>query len=95
MPGKIPLTRVYKKISAKTGAEYFVGRLGQSRLLIFRERDQPEDGDEVFAVFVEAIEETQKPAAPRSTPARSPRRRDRDVSNEIEQDGLHDLLGAG
>ena len=92
--GKIPLTRIYRKISAKTGGEYFVGRLGSARLLIFRERDQPEGNDEVFAVFLEAVEDApHKHPSARSSPPRSPFRRD--ASADIVKDNLDDLLGAG
>lgn len=44
---KTRLTRLCRKRSPKTGNEYFAGRLGTARVLLFRDRDQPDDGDEV------------------------------------------------
>ena len=57
MTGKAKLTRMFKKTSAKTGSEYFVGRLGGSRILLFRAREQPDDGDEVFELLIEPVED--------------------------------------
>ena len=57
MAGKIPLTRLYRKVSSKTGDQYFVGRLGAARVLLFRSREQGNEGDdEVFELLVEAVE---------------------------------------
>ena len=57
LAGKIPLTRLYRKVSSKTGDQYFVGRLGAARVLLFRSREQGNEGDdEIFELLVEAVE---------------------------------------
>ena len=57
MAGKIPLTRMYRKVSSKTGDQYFVGRLAAARVLLFRSREQGNEGDdEIFELLVEAVE---------------------------------------
>ena len=98
MKDKVPIARLYEKTSARTGATYFVGRLGMARALLFKDRDQPEEGDAVWNLLVESIEETTPPtAAPASSSTRSPNRKPREPRkptaerNEIVQDSLEDF----
>jgi hypothetical protein len=46
---------MYRKRSAKSGNEYVAGRLGGTRLLLFYDREQPNEGDEVWSLTVEEI----------------------------------------
>lgn len=98
MQGKVPIARLYEKQSARTGATYFVGRLGMARALLFKDRDQPDDGDAVWNLLLEPIEETTTPtAATASSPARSPNRKPRQPRkpkpehSDIVQDSLEDF----
>jgi hypothetical protein len=90
---KIPLTRLYRKVSASTGQQYFVGRLGSARVLLFKDRDQPAEGDEVFSLLIEAVDD---PAPGRAAPPRQeqrpPRRPTRAASADIQQDTLSDFM---
>lgn len=96
MKDKVPLCRLYEKTSARTGATYFVGRLGMARALLFKDRDQPDEGDAVWNLLVEPTEETPI-AAPASSSTRSPNRKPREPRkptaerNEIVQDSLEDF----
>jgi hypothetical protein len=67
---KVPLAKLYKKTSARTGVPYFVGRLGLSRVLLFRDRDQAEGEDEIWNLLVEPVDEQPKTTA---APSRKPR----------------------
>ena len=95
MTGKAKLTRMFKKTSAKTGSEYFVGRLGGSRILLFRAREQPDDGDEVFELLIEPVEDDQPAGrAPRQDrQERQPRTRQRpqEKAAEIVDDPIPDF----
>jgi hypothetical protein len=90
---KIPLTRLYRKVSARSGEQYFVGRLGSARVLLFKDREQPAEGDEVFSLLIEAVDD---PAPGRAAPPRQeqrpPRRPTRAAANEIEEDALSDFM---
>jgi hypothetical protein len=64
-PSKIPLARLYEKTS-KNGTRYFTGRMGQARVLLFRDREQPADGDQVWSLMLEAVEPEAGQTAARS-----------------------------
>lgn len=95
MKDKVPLARLYEKKSARTGATYYVGRLGLARVLLFRDRDQPEEGDPIWNLLLEPIEESAPPTAP--APSRAPNRKPRQPRqpkpehDDIVQDSLEDL----
>jgi hypothetical protein len=74
---KIPLTRLYRKVSASTGQQYFVGRLGSARVLLFKDRDQPAEGDEVFTLLIEAVADDAEAPAPSPQKKRIPNRHER------------------
>jgi hypothetical protein len=63
---KIPFLRLYERRSAKTGLTYLSGRLGDLRLVAFRQRDTPEDelynAEAVWQVFASPADQTQRPA---------------------------------
>jgi hypothetical protein len=63
---KIPLLRRYERRSAKTGLTYLSGRLGDLRLVAFRQRDTPEDelynAEAVWQVFASPADQTPRPA---------------------------------
>jgi hypothetical protein len=68
---KIALTRLYRKVSARSGEQYFVGRLGAARVLLFKDRDQPDEGDEVFSLMIEPIaDQTEAPPLDIAKPSR-------------------------
>ena len=74
----IPLTRLYGKTSAR-GNRYFVGRLGNARILVFQDA-KAEGNDPVWEVFLADVAPSpQKQAqdAPKASEATStrPRRR--------------------
>lgn len=54
--GKIPLTKMYAKTSSRTGEVYYVGRLAAARVLLFKAREQPDEGDPVYELLLEAVE---------------------------------------
>jgi hypothetical protein len=60
---KVPLGRLYKK-TGKSGHDYFVGHLGQARLVIFRDFDQPEgdNQDESYTMWIENPDKAKKAA---------------------------------
>lgn len=93
MTGKAKLTRMFKKTSAKTGSEYFVGRLGGSRVLLFRAREQPDDGDEVFELLIEPVEDdggAGRAPRPQGQP-RTRRQPQEKAGAEIEDDPIPDF----
>lgn len=93
MTGKAKLTRMFKKTSAKTGSEYFVGRLGGSRILLFRAREQPDDGDEVFELLIEPVEDDGGAGrAPRQERQPRTRQRPQKAAAEIEDDPIPDFM---
>lgn len=47
---KIPLTKLYEKTSGR-GSRYFVGRLGNARVVMFRD-EQAEGADPVWQIFL-------------------------------------------
>jgi hypothetical protein len=53
---KIPITRLLERRSKSTGATYLSGRLGDARILAFRENSTPEDqlfgADAAWEVFI-------------------------------------------
>lgn len=90
---KIPLTRLYRKVSARSGEQYFVGRLGSARVLLFKDRDQPAEGDEVFSLLIEAVDDPAPGRAAQSQQDQRPHRRAlKTAANEIEQDTLSDFM---
>ena len=92
MTGKAKLTRMFKKTSAKTGSEYFVGRLGGSRILLFRAREQPDDGDEVFELLIEPVEDDGDAGrAPRQERQPRTRQRPQNAAAEIVDDPIPDF----
>jgi hypothetical protein len=52
---KVVLGRLYRK-TAKSGTEYFTGRFGYGRIMLFKAREQPENDDEVWNLVVEEID---------------------------------------
>ena len=56
MAGKIPLTKMYAKTSSRSGEVYYVGRLASARVLLFKAREQPVEGDPVYELLLEAVE---------------------------------------
>jgi hypothetical protein len=59
---KIPLTRLYERRSKSTGLSYLSGRLGDLRILAFRESDTAEDelygADARWQVYVTSADQT-------------------------------------
>lgn len=57
---KVKIARLFEKTSA-SGNLYFTGRMGQARVLLFRDKKSEAEGE--WALFVQAInDESQKPA---------------------------------
>jgi hypothetical protein len=90
---KIALTRLYRKVSAHSGEQYFVGRLGAARMLLFKDRDQPAEGDEVFSLLIEPVED--QATAPKTRPPPPPRNRPVKTAPDLEQDDLADMIVGG
>jgi len=90
---KIALTRLYRKVSARSGEQYFVGRLGAARVLLFKDRDQPDEGDEVFSLVVEPVDK--QTTAPKAKPQPPPRNRPVKAAPAVEQDDLADMIAGG
>jgi hypothetical protein len=71
---KIPLARLFERRSKTTGLSYLSGRLGDARILCFRETDTPEEAlfgaDAVWQCYVspadqgyqQRLERRQRPA---------------------------------
>jgi hypothetical protein len=57
--------RLYEKRSKKTGNQYFTGRLGNMKVLIFKSRDVAENGDPIWEMKFA----TSTQAAKKTTPA--------------------------
>jgi hypothetical protein len=63
---KIPFLRLYERRSKSTGLSYLSGKLGDLRILCFRERDVPEaelyNSDARWQCYVTRVERRQRPA---------------------------------
>lgn len=93
MAGKIPLTKMYAKTSSRTGEVYYVGRLAAARVLLFKAREQPDEGDPVYELLLEAVE-GDAPAGRAPRQERQPRTRQRPKEKavaEIEDDPIPDF----
>ena len=92
MAGKIPLTKMYAKTSSRTGEVYYVGRLASARVLLFKAREQPVEGDPVYELLLEAVE-GDPPAgrAPRPQGQPRTRRQPQEKAAEIVDDPIPDF----
>ncbi len=68
------LCRLWEKTSAR-GAAYLVGRMGDARVLIFKNTHKVDDGDHDYAIFLTAIEERQPQNQKASQPAPRPQKK--------------------
>ncbi len=59
----VKLGRMFEKTSAN-GNRYFTGRLGAARLLLFRNKEDAEDGSPIWNVFVQDVPEQRTEARP-------------------------------
>ena len=95
---KVKLGRLYEKTSAK-GTRYFVGRLGAARVLLFQSRETADDGDPVWDLYLQEVEDTRpRPVAsemPARRPARSRSERPADDGQPFHDDLLDDVQPFG
>ena len=93
MAGKIPLTKMYAKTSSRSGEVYYVGRLAAARVLLFKAREQPDEGDPVYELLLEAVE-GDPPAGRAPRQERQPRSRQRPqkAAAEIEDDPIPNFM---
>lgn len=59
---RVPMTRLFEKVSAK-GNRYFTGRLGNARVLLFRDEHADTGGDPVWQMYLADV-----PQSPAGSP---------------------------
>ena len=92
---KVKLGRLYEKTSAK-GTRYFVGRLGLARVLMFPSRETADNGDPMWDLYLQEVEDPRpRPVAgemPTRRPARARPETPADDGEPFHDDPLDDVL---
>ncbi len=91
---KVKLGRVFEKVSAK-GTRYFTGRLGAARILMFQSRETADNGDPVWDLYLQEVEDTRPQASQGERPRRRAERRESEPASQGEpfhDDPLDDVL---
>ncbi len=91
---KVKLGRLYEKVSAK-GTRYFVGRLGLARVLLFQSRETADNGDPIWDLYLEEVEDTRPRPLQGERPRRRAERREPEPPDQDEpfhDDPLDDVL---
>lgn len=87
-----PLCRLFKKTSKRTEQDYFVGRLGMTKVVLLKSRETADDGGEIWHLMVQQAEDKprqdSKPSPAERARANEPLASDRASSRPIPNDPM-------